>query len=140
MAKPDRKKVPPIIIASPLIVYEIAFALFVIYYIQQGALWYNISSLSVAVAAITALVIVLIDFRRWSSSAGTNKKHFRFLLFNLLFFALYLFCLLVLLNQVNARVSPPLFLIPLLAVPPFISFAAFLYDDSRHSAPPGEEK
>jgi hypothetical protein len=134
MEKPDRKNVPLIIITSPLIVYEIAFGIFVIYYIQQGSTWFKVSSLAIAVAATTTFVKILIGYRKWNSSVNDKKKHILILVVSFLFFALYLFCLLVQLNQGRVKIAPPLFLIPLLAVPPFVSFAMLLYADTRHSA------
>jgi hypothetical protein len=133
MVKSDRKNVPLILITRPLIVYEITFALFVIYYIQQGTTWFTISSGAILLAAITALVNILIGYRKLNV-AWNNKKYFIILAVNFLFFALYLFCFLVQVNKGRVQVLPHFFFIPLLFIPPFVFFIMFLFAESRHSA------
>ena len=140
MEKPNRKNVPLFLITSPLIVYEITFTIFVIYYIQQGSTWFKISSGAIIVAAITAFVKILIGYRKWNAEGDNKKKYILILVVNFLFFVLYLFCLLVQLSQGRVQGTPPLFFIPLLAIPPFVSFAMFLYADTRHSATSGEDQ
>jgi hypothetical protein len=134
MEKSDPKKTSLILITSPLIIYEITFTLFVIYYIQQGTAWFKISCLAIAVSVLTSCVKIFAGYKKWNASSGDHKKILTIsLLVNLFFFALYLFCLLVQADQWKIPVSPPLIVIPLLSVPPLISFAAFLYSDTLHS-------
>jgi uncharacterized membrane protein len=120
-----------IFLATHLLIYQITFALFVIYYIQQGMLWFKISWIAIVVSALTAFARIISGYKL-NRLTGDNKKIFIIsLLGNFLFFALYIFCMLVQKNQWKVLGSPPLVVIPLLAVPLLIAFASFLYTDAR---------
>jgi hypothetical protein len=125
---PDNK--PLLLLSSHLIVYEISFALIVIYYIQQGATWFKISFAAICMAELTAIIKTLSLYGKWNKATNEIKKATGInLLVNLSAVALYLFCLLVLANQLKMP-GPPLMLISLTALPPIITFVLFLYSDT----------
>ena len=131
MEKSDRKNTSLVILTGPLIIYEITFAIFVIYYIQEGITWFKISFLSISISVLIAFFKILSDYRQWNTS-GDNKKAYTISQFaNLLYFSLYLFCLLVQADQWKVPFSPHLIIIPSLAIPPLIAFIEFLYSDTR---------
>ena len=116
----------------PLVVYEITFALFVIYYIQPGSLWLSISLISIAVSVLIIFLRIISTYSKWSGVQGPHKKIFLVNLYiNFLFFALYLFCFLAHLDQRKEADSPSLVFICLLAAPPLTMYALYLYFDAK---------
>jgi hypothetical protein len=120
-----------IFLATHLLIYQITFALFVIYYIQQGMLWFKISWLAIFVSALTAFTRIISGYKSGRLPGVKKKMYSISLAVNFIFFALYIFCLLVQLDQWRVPALPPLIVIPLLSVPLLISFASFLYTDIR---------
>jgi hypothetical protein len=132
MEVPDSKKASLIIRAGPLIIYEITFTLFVIYYIRDEMIWFKLSFFSIVLSFLTSFGKILFSYRDISSES--NKKinelgHF----FNFIFFAVYLFCLLVQTDQSKLAFAPHLIIIPCLAIPPLAAFVLFLYSDSSRN-------
>lgn len=124
----DGKKASLIIRAGPLIIYEITFTLFVIYYIRDEIIWFKLSFFSIVLSFLTSFGKILFSYRDLSES---NKKINELSYFlNFIFFAVYLFCLLVQTDQSKLAFAPHLILIPFLAIPPLIAFVLFLYSDS----------
>jgi uncharacterized membrane protein len=131
----------PVFHATQLIIYPITFALFVIYYIQQGMFWFKLSWLAIVVSAITAFIKILLSYKkRGVLPRGKQKANTLGIVLNFLFFAIYIFCLLVQIDQWNVPASPPLVVIPLLAIPLLISFALFLYADIRDAGNSNESQ
>jgi hypothetical protein len=118
---------------GPLIIYEITFTLFVIYYVQGGMIWFKISFLSIVISALVSFIKIFLSYRQWNLLPGKNKKTgIPGLFSDFLFFALYLFCLLVQMDQWKMPFTPHFIIIPFLAAPPLIAFAFFLYTDSKN--------
>lgn len=133
MERSDSKKASLILRTGPLIIYEITFALFVIYYIKGRIIWFKISFLAIVISGLTSLIKIFFSYYQWNISAGENKKADTLsLFFNFLFFALYLFCLLVQGDQWKMAFSPHLIIIPSLAAPPLIAFAFYFFSDSEN--------
>ena len=130
MENPGNKNIAFSAATATLIIYEITFTLFVIYYVQGGLTWFRISFMSIAISVFIAFIKTFRDYRQWNASSAPNKKTIS-LLADFLFFALYLFCLLVQADQWKAPFLPNLIIIPFLAIPPLAAFIEFLYSDAR---------
>src|ERR1700740_3559179 len=128
MQRAEPKNTRLIFRLAPLIVYEISFSFFVIYYIQGGMIWFKISFIAIAVSFITSVVNILSGYVQSNEPVAGNKRIDTIgLFFNFFFLALYLFCLLVQVDQWGGPLSPRLIVIPFLSAPPLIAFAMFLY-------------
>lgn len=136
MERAETKNTRLVFRIAPLVMYEITFSFFVIYYIQGGMTWFKISFVSIAVSFITSVAKIFSAYGQWNEPAGGNKKINTIGLFsNFFFLALYLFCLLVQADQWSGPLAPRIIVIPFLAAPPLIAFAMFLYSDSPGHVP-----
>lgn len=115
---------------GPLIVYEIAFVIFILYYSRQNSNWFRISYLLIGIAFIVAFFRILGCFKKWEHSYASNRKAYIICLLS--YFTnsvLYIFCLFIQADQWRSLQQPPSLLFILLAVPMLIEFILFLAVD-----------
>lgn len=115
---------------GPLIIYEITFAFFILYYSQQTGDWFRVSYLLICVAFIVAFVRILACFKKWEHSYATDRKAYIICLLS--YFTnsvIYLFCLFIQADQWNQPQSPPSILFILLSIPLLLEFILFLAVD-----------
>ena len=114
-------------IILPLVVYEITFALFVIYYSRQDASSFRITYLAMCIAFITSFIRIVSCYRKWGNAYATDRKlYFVSLLSCFTSFIVYLFSLFIQTHQWNEPAVPSLLVLVLLSIPPLLEFIIFL--------------
>jgi hypothetical protein len=111
----------------PLLVYEIAFAGFVIYYSQQNSSWFRLTYVFICAAFIVAFIKILSCYRKWENAYATDRRTYIIsLLAYFTNFIVYLFSLFIQAEQWNSLRPPPTIIFVLLAIPPLLEFIIFL--------------
>ncbi|MET0393353.1 MAG: hypothetical protein ABW019_09440, partial [Chitinophagaceae bacterium] len=111
----------------PLVLYEITFALFVVYYSRQDASSFRITYLAMCIAFITSFIRIVSCYRKWGNAYATDRKvYFASLLSYFTSFIVYLFSLFIQTHQWNELATPSLLVLILLGIPPLLEFIIFL--------------
>lgn len=111
----------------PLVIYEITFALFVVFNAQQDRYWFKIAYISMGISFITALVKAFACYKKWHRVFTINKNAFlTCLVFYFISLVAYLVCIFQQAGQWYVPASPPAFIFILLSVPPVIEFVIYL--------------
>lgn len=116
---------------TPLIIYETAFVLFVIYYAQPNAIWFRIAYIATCASFIAALTKTLACYKRWQNTFASKRNHTICLMAYFTSFIVYLLCLFILAGQWTVPVVPSSIIFILLSIPPVMEFIIFLAIEPR---------
>ena len=115
----------------PLVIYEIIFVLFVVYYSQQDIYWFRSAYIGNCVAFVISFIKILVTYRNWQHEAPGKLSHTAGLVCYFTSLVVYILCLFILAEGWNNPVSPPIIIFILLSIPPVIEFIIFLSADSK---------
>lgn len=110
----------------PLVIYEIVFVLFVVYYSQQDIAWFRVAYSGTCIAFIIAFVKIIASYRIWQRVYPGNSTHTVGLVCCFASLVAYIFCLFILAESWAKPFSPPIIIFILLSIPPVIEFIIFL--------------
>jgi hypothetical protein len=111
----------------PLVVYEITFALYIVFHSQQDRYWFKIAYISMGISFIIALVKTFACYKKWHQVFSLDRKaYLSCLSFYFVSLLAYLICIFHQADQWYVPASPPVFIFVLLSIPPVIEFIIFL--------------
>lgn len=110
----------------PLVIYEIIFVLFVVYYSQQDITWFRLAYTGTCIAFVISFIKILLAYKNWRHDGPDKLSHTVNLICYFTSLLVYIFCLFILAEGWNNPVSPPIIIFILLSIPPVIEFIIFL--------------
>ena len=110
----------------PLVIYEIVFVLFVVYYSQQDITWFRIAYSGTCIAFLIAIIRIFAFYRLWQQAYPVNNIHTVSLVCCFASLVAYIFCLFILAEGWTNPFSPPIIVFVLLSIPPVIELIIFL--------------
>lgn len=113
----------------PLVIYEIVFVLFVVYYSQEDITWFRAAYAGTCIAFIIAFVKILVSYKMWQRVYPGNNIHTVALVCCFASLVAYIFCLFILAEGWTNPFTPPIIIFILLSIPPVIEFIIFLLLD-----------
>lgn len=113
----------------PLVIYEMIFVLFVVYYSQQDITWFRAAYIGTCIAFIISFIKILITYRNWQHAVPGKLSQTVGLVCYFTSLVVYILCLFILVEGWNNPISPPIIIFILLSIPPVIEFIIFLSVD-----------